>query len=378
MTRRGWVMVVTGVVLVTAGVLADYPELVVIGLAALAAVGMAAVWMIRGARLSVRRTDLPDRVAEGTPVPGRLTVRNEGARRSLPLVVTDVVAGTAVHVALPSLSGGEEHHADYVIPALPRGVHRVPPLVVGQSDPLRLMRRDHVLGQEWHLRAYPRWVPITPPPTGGPRDLEGPTSSSSPQGGVAFHSLRAYQPGDDWRLVHWRSTARAGQLLVRHNVIPDEPRHLVVLDTDPRAYVDDAFESAVRVAASLCVSASRAGQPVELRSTDPMCPCEPVDTWSANEIVGLDRLATVFPAAPRPFAELVDDIASSDRGVVLTIVTGSGGARAAEASAVRAAFLLCCLVEIGRSRSAPVEGVVQVTATDVHDFAANWTVLVGR
>ena len=72
-----------------------------------------------------------------------------------------------------------------------------------------------------------------PLPTGNTRHLEGPSSDTSPQGNITFHRLRDYVVGDDLRLVHWRSSARTGKLVVKHNVDTSQPYTVVLLDQRP-------------------------------------------------------------------------------------------------------------------------------------------------
>ena len=55
---------------------------------------------------------------------------------------------------------------------------------------------------------------------------------------LAFHALREYVPGDDLRHVHWRSSARAGELLVRQYHDTRRNHATVVVDADPAAYPD--------------------------------------------------------------------------------------------------------------------------------------------
>jgi uncharacterized protein (DUF58 family) len=96
-------------------------------------------------------------------------------------------------------------------------------------------------------------------------DVDG-DASVPKAGGVAFYSLRPYIQGDDSRLIHWPSSARAGDLMVRQNTVPDSPGYLVVLDVDARRYTDTAFEEAVRIAASLSVAAMSSGANLRLRT----------------------------------------------------------------------------------------------------------------
>ena len=53
---------------------------------------------------------------------------------------------------------------------------------------------------------------------------------------LAFHALREYQPGDDRRYIHWRSSAKAGRLLVRQFLDTRRSHVTVLVDTDPEQY----------------------------------------------------------------------------------------------------------------------------------------------
>src|SRR4029453_5662742 len=86
-----------------------------------------------------------------------------------------------------------------------------------------------------------------------------------------FFALRDYVLGDEPRTVHWRSSAKAGKLVVKQQVSGAPNHTVIVLDTDASAYSSDEqfgsswiaerFEAAVEVAASFAVAhADRAEQ----------------------------------------------------------------------------------------------------------------------
>ncbi len=101
------------------------------------------------------------------------------------------------------------------------------------------------------------------------RDLEGVPSDQVSMSDLAFHALREYVRGDDLRHVHWRSSARAGQLLVRQYHDSRRTSALLLVDTRRDAYADPAdFELALSVAASVTLRAGHDGYDLTLLCGD--------------------------------------------------------------------------------------------------------------
>jgi uncharacterized protein (DUF58 family) len=377
-TKSGMAMAVSAVLLLALGWLADYPELIALGFAALATMVIAAGWMTLRPDLSAVREVRPQRVSEGEKAMGVITLTNESKRRSPPILAAEQMAGRQVQVPIPSLGGGASHTTTYYLPTNRRGIYQVGPMSIGHTDPLRLMRVGQVFSAFSTLYVHPRLLNVEPVPTGQTRDMDGPTSSYAPQGGVAFHSLREYVPGDDWRLVHWKSTARTGQMMVRHNVVPNQPRLMVVLDTNSMGYSEQSFENAVSAAASLAIAAIRGGFPLELRTTGGAVAAS--DRAADGAVGALDLLAAARPTRDDPGLAALPGMISVDDSVALGVVTGQPDPRMLSVlPTVRRHFLMVSLIQFSdrfAAPPAPLNGVVSLTVRSAEEFADAWNKLV--
>ncbi|MEJ7583192.1 MAG: DUF58 domain-containing protein [Acidimicrobiales bacterium] len=271
-----------------AGRLHGVPELYVAGTAGLFLVGVSAVVVARApVRLELERSVRPGRVHAGTASRVELSMVNRGGRRSPVLNLHDPVTGTTgARLLLAPLEARHTVTAAYRLPTGRRGIVHIGPLSATVSDPFGLTRRAIPGVADTDLTVLPRVDAILPLPfTVGNDPLAGAEHPNAlGRVGEDFYALRPYVVGDDLRRVHWPSTARTGDLLVRQDEQPWQGRVTVLLDVRRVAIDDGAFEEMVTAAASVVSSCRHRGDRVRLVSTDG------IDTGSVAAHAQLDAL----------------------------------------------------------------------------------------
>ncbi|HWS36597.1 MAG TPA: DUF58 domain-containing protein, partial [Actinoplanes sp.] len=263
MTARGVGLILGAVLLLVAGFRYGYPDLALLGAAAGVAVLAALVFAFWRPSLGVTRVADPDRVARGEPANVTLTISNTSRVRAATLVATDRCGTTTVDVPLLRLRAGHDTVESYPVPTHRRGLVPIGPLHVTRRDPLGLITLARGYGGTTVVRVYPKVHPLRAVPAGLTRSLDG-SVDKVPQGTITFDTLREYVLGDEIRRIHWRSSAKVGELMVREQLDTAEPTIVVLLDDRSTAHHGDSFEDACEAAASIVVAAVREDLPISL------------------------------------------------------------------------------------------------------------------
>jgi uncharacterized protein (DUF58 family) len=252
----GWALLAVTVASWTLGALLGWREAMMLAAASLALLAMSLAFLIGRATLRVNVILQPRRVSVGAPAAGQVAVTNVSVRRMWPTRLELRVGAAVARFSLPSLAGGRQHDELFVIPTTRRGVVPVGPALTVRGDPLGLLRREVAWTGVTDLFVHPRIVGLDPLGSGLLRDLEGQNSADVSMSDLAFHALRDYAAGDDRRYIHWRTSARTGQLMVRQFVDTRRIHATVIVDGDPAGYAtEDEFEIALSAAGSIAVRA---------------------------------------------------------------------------------------------------------------------------
>jgi uncharacterized protein (DUF58 family) len=374
-TARGIGLLAAGALLLGAGFRFGYPELAAIGSAAIVAVGGALVFVAWRPRLGVERVADPDRVMRGDASRVTLAITNASRLFGASLVARDRVRpGGTVPVPIVRLRPGRVTRVAYPVPTSRRGVIDVGPLQIARRDPLALVRAGRSYGGAVRVWVRPRVHPIAAVPVGLSRSMDG-RVDRVPHGSITFAALREYVVGDDLRRVHWRTSARVGELMVRENVDTSLPRVVVVLDDRAEAHGRDSsgestFESACEAAASVIVAAVRESVHVELQLVS--------GAAAAGTHTDVGPLLDLLAEAELRAGELlpsVERLRVRRMGDTLLYLTGPpnqddlgavAGLRGAYPSIIAGVF---GAVEGGLTTTA---GLLVLGATDGADFAAAW------
>jgi uncharacterized protein (DUF58 family) len=145
-----------------------------------------------------------------------------------------------------------------------RGIYPLGTVTLSTSFPFGLFRKERDLEMPGEVVVWPRTDRrVREPRVGGGRMRRAGFSARGTAGSRGeYRSLRGYRPGDDPKDIHWRSTARMREPVIRDYERDGAETRWICLDT--RCEPSDAAEVALEVAASLAASAVAAHHPFAL------------------------------------------------------------------------------------------------------------------
>jgi uncharacterized protein (DUF58 family) len=327
-------------------------ELAFVGATLLAALLIAIPFVFGRVRYRVAIELQPRRVVAGERALGRLVIENVGDAPSVPSQLELPVGAGLAEFVIPVIASGGQHEELFAVPTQRRAVIVAGPAASVRGDQLGLLRREVRWTDPVELFVHPVTARLAPSAAGLVRDLEGEVTKTITNNDISFHALRAYEPGDALRNVHWRTSARTGQLMVRQYEETRRSQLLLVQASRADHYAsEEEFELAVSVLASLGVQvirdATRLAVATDGRTLDTATPTALLDDTSRIEPAGAPGEGTDARARPTagtraaPTASVRDLVREAARRVPapsVVIVVGGSRAPLAEFRAVETVF----------------------------------------
>ncbi|MEO7587272.1 MAG: DUF58 domain-containing protein [Arachnia sp.] len=344
LTGRGLALLIVGVVIIVAAAWVGEPDLVWLGflLVGMPLLGLLLVFLLRP-RLSVKRDVTPSQVPIGERPRTELHIENTKVLSFSALEFRDTcpgALGAAARFALAHGVGRWHQSVGYEVRAEHRGHFELGPLDATHHDPFGLARCTwEVPGNAATLRVTPRiWA------LGMPRRLIGSGSSgdSTPQRIGHFGQddvlVREHRHGDDLRRVHWRMTAKQGELMVRLEEHPWDPSVTLVVDNRDKAHAgsgpDGGFEWSISAVASIATTLLAARCRIAIVSAE----SEIYTTLHTDALAARETMMGAMvdlPNSDRP--TLSSGLSDSDSmGTSQSIMAALGFLEAADASALTA------------------------------------------
>ncbi|MGA5326301.1 DUF58 domain-containing protein [Streptomyces griseoincarnatus] len=287
-------------------------------------------------RVAGSRRLSPARVPAGTEARVHLRMDNVSRMPTGLLMLQDrvpYVLGPRPRFVLDRMEAGGRREVSYRVRSDLRGRYPLGPLQLRLSDPFGMCELNRSFSSYDTLTVTPRVEALPPVRLAGEAKGYGDgLQRSLALAGEDDVIPRGYRYGDDLRRVHWRSTARYGELMVRREEQPQRARCTVLLDTRAVAYEgagpDSAFEWAVSGAASVLVHMLERGFSVRLLTdTGDSVPGEGADGFSgmhqeSADTAGLmmDTLAVVDHSDEEGLSRAYDVLRSGGEGLLVAFL----------------------------------------------------------
>jgi hypothetical protein len=295
---------------------------------------------LRRPKLEVSRLFSPPVVAVGGVVQVTVRVTNVGGSPSTPLAWDDALPWPEpipTHEIGPiGLGRRRPYITSYDLHPPRRGLYAIGPFVAEHEDPFGMVTATMAVGKPERLVVVPAVSSLT---EGGPNLIDGEGEAHLVQRKVAGNdddlTTREYRRGDALRRVHWRASARHGELMVRQEEHRSHPDARILVDTRRRGYPDafsdtgmswsadwasDAFEWVVRMTASLGLHLELAGFRVAVEETA-RPQIEPIgDRWEGRRAEGFLTSLAAVQLLDRTVEELAALPPSEGAGPVFAIL----------------------------------------------------------
>ncbi|MGW0330609.1 DUF58 domain-containing protein [Streptomyces sp. NPDC003011] len=290
LTTRGRSFLAAGVAAAVCAYVLGQSDLLRVGLLlAVLPLLCAAVLFRTRYRVAGSRRLSPARVPAGSEARVHLRMDNVSRLPTGLLMLQDrvpYVLGPRPRFVLDRVEPGGRREVSYRVRSDLRGRYPLGPLQLRLTDPFGMCELTRSFSTYDTLTVIPRVEPLSPVRLSGEAQGYGEGRQRSlALAGEDDMIPRGYRHGDDLRRVHWRSTARYGELMVRREEQPQRARCTVLLDTRGLAFrgagPDSAFEWAVSATASALVHMLERGFSVRLLTdTGTSVPSENADGFA--------------------------------------------------------------------------------------------------
>ncbi|KUL37835.1 hypothetical protein ADL22_20425 [Streptomyces sp. NRRL F-4489] len=349
LTTRGRSFLAAGAAAAACAYLLGQADLLRVGLL-LAALPLVCVLVLHRTRYRVAggRALAPARVPAGAEAQVRLRVENVARFPTGVLMLQDrvpYVLGPRPRFVLDRVEPGGSREVSYRVRSDLRGRYPLGPLQLRMADPFGMCELTRAFSTSDTLTVVPRVEPLPAVRLAGESSGYGDGRHSAlAAAGEDDVIPRGYRHGDDLRRVHWRATARHGELMVRREEQPRRARCTVLLDTRAVAHdgsgPDSAFEWAVAGAASVAVHLLGLGFSVRLLTDTGGAVPGPEAGGAAGEpgdAAGLllDTLAVVRHSEEETLAGAYDALRGGGEGLLVAFFGDLDEEQAALAGRIR-------------------------------------------
>lgn len=326
LTGRGTALLLISLTGVVVGSLLPEPPVIQLGLLGLCLPVITWPMARRNLRgLSISR-DLAESAFAGQLFPYELRIHNAERRDSRSVEIEDSLSGPAERgMDAAVIPGNSQVTRAFSTRLLRRGTsHRARAMLVSHF-PMGLWRSEMELRDRVDMTVYPRPVP--------PRQLEDAQDAALLDVDEAesarrdwtgdFHGIRAFQPGDRLKLIHWAATARAGKVMVRQydRRLPEKfSIFFHSIRPEGKQNGPDAFESAMELLCGLFMHCQERAIPLDF--TAAFTGWRTLHIPNPNDLdPALLQLAAARPAPERDPSSLLHAVSATEPGARVFILS---------------------------------------------------------